>query len=64
MQQLRGRSIIPDTSKAKSQEVFYGMGLIDVVVQEVGVTPNLNVEYSLQDLRARLEWTLLGWALK
>ena len=56
--------IIPDTSMAKSQEVFYGMGLIDVVVQEVGVTPNLNVEYSLQDLRARLKWTLLGWALK
>ena len=56
--------IIPDTSMAKSQEVLCGMGLIDVVVQEVGVTPNLNVEYSLQDLRARLKWTLLGWALK
>ena len=55
MQQLRGRSIIPDTSKAKSQEVFCGTRLIDVAIQEVGVTPNLNVEYFSQDLRAGLE---------
>ena len=33
--------IILDTSKAKFQGAFCGKGLLDVAVQEAGVTPNL-----------------------
>ena len=33
--------IIPDTSKAKFQGAFCGKGLLDVAMQEAGVTPNL-----------------------
>ena len=42
MRQLRGAGvIILDTSKAKFQGAFCGKGLLDVAVQEAGVTPNL-----------------------
>ena len=47
--------IIPDTSKTKIQEAFCGKGLTDVVVQEVGVTPNLNIMHSMQDTRTGLD---------
>nr|POE50022.1 hypothetical protein CFP56_38464 [Quercus suber] len=47
--------IIPDTSKMKIQEALCGKGLIDVAVQEVGVTPNLNLVLSTQDTRIGLD---------
>nr|POE84068.1 hypothetical protein CFP56_32822 [Quercus suber] len=46
--------IILDISKTKIQEALCGKGLIDVAVQEVGVTPNLNIMLSMQDTRTRL----------
>ena len=47
--------IIPDTSKVKFQGAFYGKGLIDVAVQDVGVTSNLNIVHSMQDVGTRLD---------
>ena len=46
--------IIPDTSKIKIQVALCGKGLIDVAVQEVGVTPNLNIVHSAQGTRTGL----------
>ena len=49
------RVIISNTSKANFQGAFYGKGLIDVVVQEAGGTPNLNLVHSTQNVGTGLD---------
>ena len=55
--------IILDTSKAKFQGAFCGKGLLDVAVQEAGVTPNLIQCIPRKMQGSGLMWAHLCWAL-
>ena len=59
------RVITPDTSEANLQGNFCGKRLIDVDVQEAGVTHKLNIMHSTQEVGTGLDMSssMLGFKL-
>ena len=54
-QPIEHSHVIPESSNEKSREALCGTSLIDVAVQDAGVTPNLNVENISHVLRVGLD---------